>query len=164
MKKIIAAVLATITLISLVGCSSKDYKQLNKKFTKDGITLTLTKAFEENTVFSDGTAHATYVSNGATVVVLKDGSTSKSLSAKEYAERWISANAKYSPAPLTEEKTFVSTEYKAYQQDKAHIIYTAFYKSGESFWIVQFLCPEANYEEYSPYFAKWARKVKFENK
>ena len=161
MKKTLAIILTLLTVLSLFGCSSKDYKQGKAVFEKDGITLTLTNAFKETDLYPILDTHAAYTSGEATVAVFKEKSgEADKLSAKEYADKWRLANVKFSPEPIKEEKRTVSTTYKASFRGENTIFYTAFYVSDEAFWIVQFFCAEDVYEEYAPYFAKWAGKIK----
>lgn len=160
MKKALAVILTVITVFSLFGCSSKDYNQRKAEFEKDGITLTLTEAFKETDLYPT-MAHMAYTSGAATVAVFKEtrGVIDKT-SAKEYAERWCASNVKFSPEPIKEENGVISTVYKAGYMDAEAVFYTTFFASDSSYWIVQFFCAAEVYDEYAPYFARWARKVK----
>ena len=156
MKKIVALLLIIVAVLSLFGCSTK-------KFTKDGITLTLSRDFTEQPLAEVYGAHATYSSEKANVAVFKEAlDDDVQFTLQEYVGEWLVFQNAFITEDVKEENEMVTVAYKVTYEGSTHIVYTAFYRQPKAIWIVQFFCPEENYEECSRDFVNWAKKVKFD--
>lgn len=154
MKKLVASLLILVSILSLIGCSTKS-------FSRDGITLTLSKEFIEAELPDIKDAHVSYTSQKAKVAVFKDKHGTIAYSLREYAGQWMLANNAVVVGEVSEDGDIVTVTHKITYLGNTNIVYTAFYDNGEYFWIVQFFCLEEDYGFCSPYFAEWAKKVKF---
>jgi len=164
MKRIISLIIVVCALFALVSCGDKKaYEADTKSFSKSGITLTLTEAFEEGS--KEGYA-AFYSSDDVLVFMLKetfDSFTNKKLTLAKYAEFVKEANEDKSPSDVINENGLTYLEYsvKNAASGKTYKYFTAVFEGTDAFWCVQFVCFESAYAEYKPYFINWAKTVTF---
>ena len=165
MKKILALVLALLTLLSCVSCiGGKVYEAADAEFSANGITLTLTKAFKEvdaatygYTAAFDSAAVAVFALKESFSLVNSLGATSKTA----YAELLRSANAARNPGELKTEDGIVFFEYNFHNTDEnvTYSYFTTVHEGKDAYWMVQFATKQADYDEYRPYLLKWAKTV-----
>lgn len=135
-----------------------------KEFTSDGMTVTLTEDFEQESV--DGFTAACKSPEAAMFAVkeeftLMDGA--EDLTIEEYVNILFQNNPLTAEAELNTEGEIPWFEY-SYMDPMAGQTYQYFvavYKTEDAFWLVQFATPEALAEEMTPRFHKWAESVSF---
>ena len=166
MKKILALVLALVTLLSCVSCfGGKVYEAAPADFSADGMNITLTKAFKKAKI--DGYT-AAFDSKAVAVFVLKESAAMfgdmADMSQREYAELLRQANASKNPDALKTEEGVLLFEYSFYNpaEKQTYKYFTTVHKSDDAFWMVQFASVEANYEEHRPYMLQWAKSINFD--
>lgn len=164
-KRRAALVLILAMLLSLTGCSAVSVEQdKTELFVSSGMEMVLPAYFEEHDV--DGYT-VCYASPTATVFALREDFSLaegvEAMTVQEYAELVYLANAAKSPSAITEEEGFPLMEYtyRVETSGKDYVYLSAMYKANDAFWTVQFVCAEADYEEYRPQFITWAKSVKF---
>ena len=166
MKKLIAAVLVIVSLISFVGCSRRSYGYGERTFSEHGMSITLTTAF--STYEADG-SHGyimTYASKDTFVMIQKEFfsliASGPSITDKEYLGLWIDANeSKRKFGAVESYDGFVATSYSSTVNGTSYTYFVAAYKGRDSFWTVQFACDKSVYEDFKPYFIRWASSVEF---
>ena len=166
MKKILALVLALVTLLSCVSCfGGKVYEAAPADFSADDLTITLTKAFKKAKI--DGYT-AAFDSKAVAVFVLKESAAIfgdlADMSQREYAELLRQANATKNPGALKTEDGVLLFEYSFLNPDE-NVTYkylTTVHKSDDAFWMVQLATREADYDEHRPYMLQWAKSVTFD--
>lgn len=176
MKKIIACTLALLTLCCLlVSCLTVDVRKAEEtQFSKDGMTITLTKAFVEKTKedlkdSAESAFNVCYDSMKVAVFVLKEpfstvpGSQNQTLD--WYAEAAHKANESRSPEDIqkTDGLTYFEYTFQNESTNKDYRYLTVLYKGPDAFWMVQFATLVSDYEEYKPDLIKWANTVTFDN-
>ncbi len=162
MKKVLSAVLIICLLLSLCGCSQKAYESKAAEFSSNGITITLTKAFEEKN--NDGYT-VCYDSEDSAVFILKESYSLKpefkDMTLEKYAESIYEKNSGKNPTPITQNDglTYIEYEFSNGEGGASFKYFVAMYKGVDAFWLVQFVCDVDIYSEYFPHFVKWAKTV-----
>lgn len=165
MKKFLALFLAIVTIFSLAGCSSMNPIEAEEAvFSSDGLEITLTEAFKEAS-FEGYTV--CYDSLTVAVFALKEefstlGDFASDMTVEEYAEMVCMANAASNMVQTTIDGV-TCAEY-SYDDEEAGSTYkylATMFKGPDAFWLIQFSCDSSNYDEYRPYFIKWAKSAKF---
>lgn len=163
MKKILALVLALITLLSCVSCIGvKVYEAEATEFSSQGLTLTLTKAFKKADVQGYTVA---YDSAAVAVFALKESFSlmagMSDMSVDDYAELLREANAARDPGAIQTEEGVLFFEYSFYNEEEKTTFkyFTTVHKGDDAFWMVQFATREGVYDEYRPYLLQWAKTV-----
>lgn len=163
MKKIALSVLSVCMLLSLSACFffGKAYEADEKVFTAEGISLTLTEAFDE--AEEDG-FYLCYGARDAAFfgekILFSDEEGLEDYSLNEYAELLYEYIEDEQTAPLAYDGSIPVIEYTATGDDGTeYAYYTAVYKGVDAFWYLQWTCETEVYEEYKPYFVNWARLV-----
>ena len=158
-----AVVLAVMLCLS--GCSSVVLEQEKTAlFTSGGMEIVLPDTFREQS--ADGYT-VCYGSPTVTVFALREAFSLadgvEDMTVREYADLVYLAYAARSPSPITEEDGLPLMEYTHYEESrgKNFVCLNAMYKAEDAFWIIEFVCAEADYEEYRPQFIEWAKSVKF---
>ena len=161
MKRFIALALVVLTLVSLVSCDIEG--AMEKHFTYNGLTVTLTKLYT-NTEATATTA--TYISVGNAVIISMEDITAypqlKDLSLKEYGEAFIEANKQFVQGGIQEKDGLVYTELVIENEGQSFKYFTTFHKNDEAFWNVKFGCLESEYDNNIEEFQKFAKTVRFE--
>lgn len=162
MKKIIALFLSLALLLSFSSC----FEATPKKFSKEGITLTLSTAFRE-TAYEGYTV--CYDSPEVAVFVLKEpfslAEGFEDLTLEQYAELVHQNNASKSPAEIAVLDGITTMEYSFFNESKNTTFkyFATMFKGPDAFWLVQFACAEDNYEENKDSFLTWAKSVSFDS-
>ena len=154
-KKALFLFVACLSLLVLVACSGVKTHQ------KGTMSITLPKDFVE---LNPPDYTVCYNSEDVTVFVLRE--SVQNITLAEYAASVYEANAWLSPNPIFELEGLTVMEY-SYQNmpAQATIRYfaTIFQDPSGAFWLIQFSCDQADYEQYRPLFIEWAHTVSFEN-
>lgn len=154
MKKTVGLLWAMIAIFTLFGCSGE-------KYTKDGVTLTLSGDFAETELYNVQSVHVAYSSGDVIVAVFKDGGHEDStMTVEEYAGQWSMRHV-YESGGIEKNGNRAVLEHGINYGEGDHTSYTAFYKEGDTFWIIQFFCPDEVYAKYRSSFKSWAKKVEF---
>ena len=166
MKKIIAAMLVIVSLMSFAGCSRRSYGYGEKTFSEHGMSITLTSAFSNYEADGSHGYAMTYSSKDTFVMIQKEFfsliESGASITDREYPDLWIEANESQRKFDAVESFSgFVATSYSSTVNDTSYTYFVAAYKGRDAFWTVQFACDKALYEELRPYFVRWASSVKF---
>ena len=162
MKKMVSGLLVLLLLCSLVSCTNGTAKD----FTSNGMSITLTDAFRENTY--EGYT-VCYDSKDVAVFVLKESfSIQKGMndwSIDDYAKLVYDANASKSPSNVSKEDGLVSMEYSFLneQENQTYRYYATMFKGPDAFWLVQFACKQDAYDAKRQTFIDWAKTVKFDS-
>ncbi len=153
MKKALLLCVICLLLLSLTACSGVTTYQ------KGTMSITLPKEFEE---LNPPDYTVCYNSEDVTVFVLRE--TVKDTTLVEYAESVYNANAWLSPDPVTTVEGLTVMEY-SYEnlpaQTTIRYFATMFEDPTGAFWLIQFSCDGAFYEQYRPLFIEWAQTVSF---
>ncbi len=164
MKRVIALVLAAITLLAFVSCTGgKVYDAKEKVFKKDNFEITLTERFKESE--AEGFTIA-YESKDVVVAALNEKFTLLEglgdMGIKAYAELVRTQNILKSPSEVTVDGDIASFEhtYKDNDEGVTYKYYSVMIKGEDGFWLVQFVCNTEKYEEHKPYFVEWAKSIK----
>lgn len=160
-KKRMGAILLVMCCILLGGCFSKAVKQ--KDYTSHGFNIKMDEGMTEKDVMS---TTATFMNNEAVVTALKEEFTlletiglSKDSKIEDYMEVIIENN-KVDSEPK-EKDGIHYIEYEKAVSGKNYYYVSAFYKSDDAFWLVNFACEKTNKKEYQETFLKWAKTVTF---
>lgn len=162
MKKILAVLLAVITVLSCVACGGKVYEADAKEFSSNGMTITLTEAFKESSY--EGYT-VCYDSSEVAVFVLKESFSLQAglseLSVKDYADLVYQANAAKSPEAVVQADGLTYMEYTFFNEAEnvTYKYFSTMHKGTDAFWLVQFATEEGNYDSYKPYLIEWAKSV-----
>ncbi len=184
MKKIIVLLMIMFLLFSMAGCKKQggnnntntnnstgekkeDPKEIipegnAQTFTKDDMTITLTKDFSEKA--KDDT-QAYYESARAILFCYQDTNEAlkgakldpATLNLKDYAKRVIEVyNIK---AEVVEKEGMFIFEF--YDSGSGYEFYRmgAVQKGTNSFWVFEFVCEKKDEAEYSGQFLKWAKSI-----
>lgn len=126
-------------------------------FEADGLTLTLTDAFEKQDAAQFTLCYAT---DRVLVLALRDAfADTEGLSdytLADYAEL-VRQNTCDDSVPLEQDGTLPYFEYE-YTDDggTAYDYFTALYQGTDAFWIVQFVATADDYDAFRPQFVEWA--------
>lgn len=137
-----------------------------RDFSAEGMTITLTRAFQENTELDFA---AVYVSDNAVVFARKEefsllGEGFEELPLEEYGELLLQANPQAGDAQLQQDGGISWFEYNSINPEtKTNAnYYTCMYKSDDAFWMLQFVAEQENAQRLRPDFQEWAASVRFE--
>ncbi len=165
MKRIVALVLSLTAIFVFASCNVlqelKPYEAEDKVFEKEGLTITLTEAFEEVAV--EGYTGC-YESLFASAFVLKEPFDSfegfEDYTIEDYEQLVLKANASKNPVS-SELEGMPVMEYAFYNEevDVDYRYYAVMLKGADAFFMVQFACAEEYYEEFKPHFEEWAKSA-----
>ena len=165
MKKIIALTLAFIAILSFAACAAKVYEANAKSFTDNGMTITLTSAFEK--IDMEGYS-AVYTSSDAVVYVYEQSKSEfdkvEDMSIRKYLEFFCEANKSKYEIDISSSGDLFFVEYSATSDNVTFKYLTAFFENGENYIRAEFVSEDKNYEEYRPHFLNWAKTVTFTSK
>lgn len=133
-----------------------------KVFSSDGMTITLTDAFEKADF--DGYT-VTYDSRFVAVFALKESFAETPVladySIEEYADLLVEAN-ELTDAQIKKDGEHTYVEYDAETDSGETYLYCTYvYKADDAFWFVQFAAPAENADEYADEISAWAKSVSF---
>lgn len=157
MKKIFISLLLSAILL-LAGCTAK-----LRTFSANGLSITLTEAFEESAYGAYATA---YQSEDVFVVTLKEDYVyfeTIPASPAEYAE--ILKNANDLDTDIVEEDGLVYYIYDIYDidtQELSDVFYVFVYQTEDAFWSVQFAVDADAIEKQQENIFTYAKSVSFE--
>ena len=160
MKRIVCVLLIAVLALSLASCMEPSPKE----FTSNGMSITLTDRFVENTY--EGYT-VCYDSSDAAVFALKEAFTLQAglgeLSLDEYAQLVYQANSSKSPETVAKEDGLTIMEYSFLNEaeNQTYRYLATMFKAEDAFWLVQFACVEDDYEAKRPLFMEWAKSVTF---
>lgn len=159
MKKIISLFAVLVLLLSLSACSSAPKE---KVFSKNGLEITLTTDFTENTM--EGYT-VCYDSSHAAIFALKEDFSLmeglEDMTLNEYGELARESNSSRSPSSLSTADGITYFEYSFFNESEnvTYRYYTTVHKGSDAFWMVQFVCPDSTYATQKPNFVTWAKSV-----
>ena len=152
-KRILALILCVLLLCT--GCSAKA-----KDFTKEGLTLTLTEDFKEQT---DNTYTAYYLSDTVAVYALREefelfegGDVEVDL--PYYMDLVIETNGLDSEPQEKDGLIYFVFEKKVNSNDFTY--YAFAYEGSDAFWLVQFCCETKNVQKLESTIFQYAKSVK----
>ena len=163
MKKILAIVLSLIFVFSMTSCLKDGFGGAEKTYTYDNMSITMTENFRE---VSYTGFDICFESANVAVFCIKEPFTLaegiEDLTLDDYAALTLEANAAQNPA-LKDVDGIPVMEYTYYSEDAklTYAYFSALYKSGDAFWVVQFACNEDLYAENEASLIKWAKSVTF---
>ena len=133
-----------------------------KEFSKAGMTITLTDAFQEKELAAYA---AYYESKTALVFVVKEdfsvfeqAGIPTDISLQEYAK--IVAEANNSDWNIKEKDGFTCFEFDENKNGKDYSYFAVVLRGNDAYWLIQFACETKNYSHFSEDFMKWAKSVK----
>lgn len=134
-----------------------------KEFSVEGMTITLTKAFDEESY--QGFTQC-YESSSVAVFTLKEEFTLmaglEDYTLEDYASLVVQNNGMDESA-LKTENGILYFDYTAQGGDGDEYYYLAtIHKSGDAFWLIQFATPASNEDSLHDQFLTWAATVEFE--
>lgn len=164
MKKVLLICIIAILTITSIGCGPVNELFRNKKFKKDGLTITLPKAFKENNDEEYSQYTVCYESNNILIVAIKEEFSKfeqlESMTLDEYTALVYRANSSKALTGIVKIEGLTTIEYEEDIDNDTYKYFTTTFKGKDAFWIVQFACQEDKYDTYKPDFIKWAKTVK----
>ncbi len=160
MKRFISVLLLITTLLTCASCA-RIKRNLNgsKTYTVDNMSFTVDDMFWE--VETDDTFVMCLDSTEIAVYVQKETADSekyKNFSAEDYANNFLQKS-------LNEIKYLDQIPYGIYtsknENGKEYTYFAAFYKDGNNFWSIQFVCATKDYDYNKEDFENWAKSVTF---
>ena len=145
------------------GGVTKNRNQTAKEFSSQGMTVTLTKEFKEDSVMG---FDASYRSKDVYVLALRErfeeAEGAEKLSLEEYGKIILEVNE----LPDVQIDSFGGIpgfEYD-YDDDDGQTYHdrTYLYKTDDSFWMIQFITFKESFAKYESAFGKWAASVRFD--
>ena len=158
MKKILSLVLTLVMLVTFASCGEAN----PKNFSAQGMTVTLTDAFKENT---QAGYTVCYESSEVAVFILKESFSLQAgvenLTLDEYADLVRQSNASKSPTEIAKQDGFYTMEYNFLNEseNQTYSYYCTMFKGTDAFWLVQFACKEGDYASYKETFLNWAKTI-----
>ena len=159
MKKIIAFIFCFMLAFSACACTNILNADL-KEYTAEDFSIMLPDEFEKEDKYT-----VSFRKNDVFVWVIRDHFSnldgSEEWSAADYADAIYKVNIGKSPS-MSENEGLHIMEYTVFNEheNKTYTYFTTMYKGSDSFWMVQFVCEDKEYETYKPHFTKWAKTVK----
>ncbi len=165
MKKYAKLICLGLLLFVVTGCSlSSLFKESTKKYTVNGISVTMNDSFYEKDLVSQ-TAYLE--SQDAIFSALKEDFTelevvgiTKDSTLTDYAEAVKTANS--FTGNIIEKDGLVYFTYEKDVSGKSFFYLASVYKADDAFWLVNFACESKNKDEFEPKFIEWAKTVEFE--
>ncbi len=165
MKRTIVALLLVLTLLASAGCGLRDPVTAKEKvFSSEGMKITLTEGFQETNIQGYTVC---YDSSKIAVFALREAFTLleglENSPVEDYAQIVLEANKSRGADKVETVEGIPCIEYSYHNdsENKDYSYFTATFKASDAFWLVQFVCETANYEELRPTFIHWAKTVSF---
>ena len=163
MKRILAIMLSLIFVFSMTSCLKDGFEGAEKTYMYDNMSITMTENFNEasydgfDVCFDSATVAVFCIKEPFT---LADGIEDMTLN--DYTELTLEVNKSHNPT-LKNVDGIPVMEYTYYNAntDITYAYFSALYKSGDAFWVVQFACNEDLYAENEAFLIKWAKSVTF---
>lgn len=162
MKKIFGIVTILFASLLVTGCFGENV--VDKEFSANGFTITLTEDFYEKELI---TVTNYYVSNGAIVTALKEEFTTlesvgldSDSTLEEYAKAVEANNNGNYDFKMNEKSNYLYFTYNATINSKDYYYYAVIKKGSDSFWLINFACFEDEKAQYQPKFEEWASTIK----
>lgn len=135
-----------------------------KEFTYDNMHITLTEAFEKETV--DGYT-VSYTSREVAVFCLEERFALmegfEDLTLQEYADLVIEGNNLSDvKAQTSDGLTWFHRQWTNPEDGEEYYYYAAVYKKKDAFWLIQFAVPLEDREAYADQMVQWASSVRFD--
>ena len=163
MKRFLAIALSLILVFSMTSCLKSGFEGAEKTYTYENMSITMSENFRE---ISYTGFDVCYESADVAVFCIKEPFTLaegiEDLTLDDYAALTLEANAMQNPT-LKDVDGIPVMEYTYYNEGTAitYAYFSALYKSGDAFWVVQFACNEDLYAENEAFLIKWAKSVTF---
>ncbi len=158
---IVIGLLVGVGVGVLRGLAGRETPAEPKTFTKGDFSITLTDAFEEIT---DPDYVVVYVSDDASAAVFRERLSADKLAEITPAD-YAAVLAKMSEIDAEVQSanglTFFEYEYPAEDGTPCSYLMVV-YKTGDSFWAIQFGSFKTDYTEFRPQFIEWAQSAAFE--
>ncbi len=153
---ILVTVAAVAVILAAIFSFLNPYS-IKKDFSKDGITITLTKNFHEEVL---DPFHAVYSSKDVAVFCVKEEFSlldDCDLTVTEYAEFVI----EYSEvdAVVKEKDDLVTFSYIEDAEGEDYYYFASFYKGSDAYWTVQFACKSSEQKALEPTIVEYAQSV-----
>lgn len=134
-----------------------------KEFSAEGMTITLTAAFDE-AEYAGFTQ--CYESNEVAIMALKEKFTllpgAEDYSVEEYGQLVLQGNSMKDTALKTKDGVVYFTYTSEVADGSTYFYFAAVYKGSDAFWLIQFAAPESLRDTYEPQFLQWAGSVTVE--
>lgn len=132
-------------------------------FTEAGMSITLTKAFEKTE--TEGYTLG-YESDRVVLLALKEEFSMLpgfgKMTVEEYARLVMDNNGIEGELKTQDQFVYCRRSYES-PDNGTFIHILAFYKTGDAFWMLQFMTPEAVAEIYEPQILSWCTSVTFDD-
>lgn len=137
-------------------------KKEPREFNCQGMTITLTEAFEET---EPGNYTACYESKNTMVFALKEEFTIadgfEDYTLEEYGQLVMMANGMEDELNTTDGVMWFTYTYDSPEHDQDFYYFATVHKGNDAFWLIQFATTESLAEQYMPQFLEWAKTVTF---
>ena len=156
-KAAILSLILSAVLIFSTSCGVLDFLKEDKTFTKSGMSITLTESFyeKENAAYT-----AYYESPMILVFAIKEELSyfeGMNLTLNEYAQLVIYNNNL--SCEVIEDNDLTYFIFEKSVNGKNYLYFASVYKSDDAYWLIQFACESANYEELKEAIIKYAQSV-----
>ena len=160
-KTAIFSFMLAIVLVFSTGCGVFDFLKSDKTFSKSGMSITLTESFyeKENVAYT-----AYYESPLILVFAIKEDLSyfeGMNLTLSDYAQLVIYNNSLSCDVIEDNDLTYFIFEKEV--NGKNYLYFAPVYKSSDAYWLIQFACESANYEELKDTIIKYAQSVTFDS-
>ena len=152
--------LSLLLCVSLLACQKKDTGP--KQFFSEGMTVTLTGAFEE---IESAKYTACYQSDDVAAMFSKEKLTAigklANCSLEEYARLLLETNDPAGAVTLQSKDGTFYFERTEKGKDEDYYFFSVVLRSSDAFWLVQFSTKQGLKETYSPLFWDWVNSITF---
>ncbi|MBQ8291033.1 MAG: leucine-rich repeat domain-containing protein [Clostridia bacterium] len=172
MRKSILKILLVVCFVCLTVFGASGCSLLKQRFEKNGLAITLTKEFSEETHEDYPQYTAYYVSPKMVVITLEEtfaaletvNKNGDWMSAEDYAELVLLAyrTTYNSASEISQDNGFVYFTYENDFEGKDYAFLWCGYKSFDSFWSVQFGCVKKDLKKLKGKMLSYARTVQVE--
>ncbi|MGM9680466.1 MAG: hypothetical protein ACI3XR_03065 [Eubacteriales bacterium] len=162
MKKFLALILCTVTLLTTLALAS--CSENTKEYSSSGITVTLPDSFVEKELIG-----YTYYLQSTDVIfaaVKEEFSAAtlipgfKDYTLKQYADLVVTANLLTGIATVEETDGLTYLTYEKDVSGQTYFYIAPVFKGSDAFWLVNFGCFASDKDEYSEKFIEWAKTIK----
>ena len=159
-KRFSAWVLLTVMMLSLLTACGK-----TKKFTGDGITITLSEVFVKKS-----NPEATFYYESPDIAVLGTRTDKSDIemsgdedtdSLEDYVQKFISANGIKSDVEVVDKGDYMYLETTENRNGTNYAYLISFYENEDDFWVVRFACYKEAYDSFKKNIKKYAKSVTF---
>lgn len=164
MKRLIAIVLTTLTLIGAACATGCDSETPTKEYSKSGLTVTLPTDFVEKDIVT-----YTYTLQSADVIMtaVKEefslfealGIDTDEVTLVDYASLVVETNGLPSDTKISESNGLTTFTYQNDANGKTYFYYASVFKGSDAFWLVQFGCDANNKDKFQSTFVDYTKTV-----